>query len=313
MVCRRPLLWRGVKLRHLWLYRLIPCGSYYLGRKMAAVQTFVYLWSTVLWLPTFAIVVYEGGDACNKTDLESTCCGLYAFNKDSHFCCGGWPVELPVHKDNCDINWPAYKWMSQACDQGAHVEKPVPDKCAFNDGSEDFPSTGFMHFCCGGRIIADSLEKCEPMADDLCCGRMKYNIEYYFCCGNHLVVDPSGGFNEVSEYECKHPPAMDPNKQVCVGGGFLTVDAPECDGGEVHYCCGYEIRPKGCNPEPGMCGSVSYNPADSICCANRVYPSNAYICCIDQVQGKPIDPACCGKLAYSKLSHKCVDGKLKDL
>ena len=27
----------------------------------AAVQTFVYLWSTVLWLRTFAIVVYEGG------------------------------------------------------------------------------------------------------------------------------------------------------------------------------------------------------------------------------------------------------------
>ena len=71
-----------------------------------------------------------------------TCCGLNAFNKDTHFCCGGWPVELPVHSGNCDINWPAYKWMSQACDQGAHVQKPVPDKCAFNDGSEDFPSTG---------------------------------------------------------------------------------------------------------------------------------------------------------------------------
>ena len=81
-------------------------------------------------------------DACDKIGLLSTCCGLHAFNKDTHFCCGGLPVELPVHSGNCEIKWPAYKWMAQACDAGLHVAKPVPDECAFNEGSDMFPRDG---------------------------------------------------------------------------------------------------------------------------------------------------------------------------
>ena len=59
-----------------------------------------------------------------------------------------------------------------------------------------------------------------------------------------------------------------------------------------------------------MCGPTEYDPTVSICCSLRVYSSLVYMCCDGQIQGRPIDPGCCSKFAYSRLSHKCVWGML---
>lgn len=59
-----------------------------------------------------------------------------------------------------------------------------------------------------------------------------------------------------------------------------------------------------------MCGSMEYDPDVYICCSARIYPCIVYMCCDGQVQGRPIEPACCNKFAYSRLSHKCVSGIL---
>ena len=68
-------------------------------------------------------------------------------------------------------------------------------------------------------------------------------------------------------------------------------------------------------PEPTRkpvtkCGSSPYDADKFICCSGRLYPS-IYICCDGQVQGAPIEPACCNKFAFSRLTHKCVDGRLE--
>ncbi|KAI0222140.1 hypothetical protein LSAT2_026626 [Lamellibrachia satsuma] len=225
---------------------------------------------------------------------------------------------------------------------------------------------------------------------------------------------PSGHSGTPSASQCTQPPAMDPDKQICVGGVIYTIPAPEC-GGEVHYCCGHAILPRTGHwkpqspegslkplntadlkpmntadlkpmntadlkpmntadlkpmntahlkpmntadlkpmntadlkpmntadlfrpmyaaaqrvvpmsqrvmpmsvaetPEPTRkpvtkCGSSPYDADKFICCSGRLYPS-IYICCDGQVQGAPIKPACCNKFAFSRLTHKCVAGRLK--
>ncbi|KAI0218151.1 hypothetical protein LSAT2_030120, partial [Lamellibrachia satsuma] len=44
-------------------------------------------------------------------------------------------------------------------------------------------------------------------------------------------------------------------------------------------------------------------------CGGRQYNVNVQICCGDEIRRQPrVQPACCGKWAYSKRAHKCVNG-----
>ena len=48
-------------------------------------------------------------------------------------------------------------------------------------------------------------------------------------------------------------------------------------------------------------------------CSNRPYNVNVQICCGGDINRKPrVQPACCEKTAYSKQTHKCVNGNVED-
>ena len=44
-------------------------------------------------------------------------------------------------------------------------------------------------------------------------------------------------------------------------------------------------------------------------CGGKPYNVNVQICCGGDIKRKPrVQPACCEKTAYSKQTHKCVNG-----
>ncbi|KAI0241073.1 hypothetical protein LSAT2_001872 [Lamellibrachia satsuma] len=68
--------------------------------------------------------------------------------------------------------------------------------------------------------------------------------------------------------------------------------------GQVHYCCGYEIRPKVFFLRQACADQYRSTPL----CRPRL-PSKAYICCKVQVQGRPIDPR---TRPWTEVGYKCV-------
>ncbi|KAI0219416.1 hypothetical protein LSAT2_029044 [Lamellibrachia satsuma] len=242
-----------------------------------------------VWLPSAAIEVPEGGNACKRESPDDICCGLHRFNPNAgQFCCGGVVADEP---SSCTVKWPAYNIDTQVCLYGKTVGRPT-----------NCPPSNVTYFCCGGIVANMPVNKCEIPDDEVnvdmeCCGLKEYSVELYTCCGKYLIPYNDELHNPTGD-ECTQLPAMDPIHQECVGGAFID------------YCCGYLIKPKETLPVSKLCGWTMYDPAVFVCCSGRVYPSNAYMCCDGQVQGKPIQPACCGQMAYSRLAHRCVAGTI---
>lgn len=123
------------------------------------------------------IGVYRFLDACNKTSSLTTCCGLHAFDKETHFCCGGVPIEFPFRLIECVVEPPAYSWPTQTCVSGLSIDLPM-----------SICQDGNMHVCCGGLIADTPVKACVPgllHSDGKCCGLIPYNLKHQRCCGRH--------------------------------------------------------------------------------------------------------------------------------
>ena len=117
-------------------------------------------------------------DACTKTEWRSTCCGLHAFGKLSHFCCGGTPVKFPFNLPQCTVRSPAYNWTTQTCISGLTIDMPM-----------SICPNGNMHFCCGGMLYDVPVTGCvqgDRSSGEQCCGLVPFNLHHQRCCGRHI-------------------------------------------------------------------------------------------------------------------------------